>query len=417
MTLRIGITLAIAFTLPTLALGSPLQPLIHEQVLHSFGEDDNGAYPISSLVADSQGNLYGTTNLAGSNGSGTIFELTPTPGGDWTFTLLHTFTGDDGGNPRSGLLLDQSGNLYGTTANGGSSIYGTVFELSPGASGWTFNVIHTFTGGDDGGFPSGDLIYGGNGILYGATGSGGGSSNCTFGCGTVFQLQRSSLGQWTEKVLYSFQGATDGAGPLGPLARDSAGNLYGVAAQGSQSQCPGGCGMVFRLHQTAHGSWQKQTVLAFGDRKKGWFPNGGLTFDRAGNLYGTTSLGGDLSCNPPNGCGIVFKINSTGKETVVHSFTGNGDGMLPETGLTLGPAGHLLGTTAEGGNAIPNCEFGCGTVFDVAPSGKVVILYPFGGSDGLMPLAPVFWDGAGHVYGTTLEGGTGFAGNVFELTR
>jgi uncharacterized repeat protein (TIGR03803 family) len=392
----------------------PSNATIREQVLHSFGEDDNGAYPISGAVLDAQGNLYGTTNLAGAGGAGTVFELVPAQGG-WTYVLLHSFEGTDGGNPRSGVLVDKSGKLYGTTSNGGSSIYGTVYELTPNGNDWTFNVIHDFSGGADGGFPSGDLIAAGRDTLLGMTGGGGDSNNCNnFGCGTVFALRRNG-DQWTEQVIYSFQSGADGSGPIGALTMDPAGNLYGVLASG---QCQAGCGSVFRLHRTANGLWQKRTVFTFNDKKRGWFPNGGLTFDRAGNLYGTTSLGGDLTCNPPNGCGIVFKINAQGEQTVVHSFTdSHGDGRLPETGLALGPNGHLLGTTAQGGHSIPNCEFGCGTVFDVAPSGKVTIVYSFGGADGLMPLAPVFWDGTGHVYGTTFEGGTGFAGNVFELSR
>lgn len=402
----------------TILFTGSVRAAVKEQVLHSFGEDDNGAYPISSLVADSRGNLFGTTNLAGANGAGTIFELSPAAGGGWNFVLLHSFSFDQGSDSRSGLLIDRSGNLYGTTNQGGSSASGTAFELSPSGSGFNFNVLYNFMGGTDGGFPSGPLISDGKSSLFGLTGGGGGSSNCTFGCGTVFQLTKTGAGQWVETVLYSFQGGSDGSGPFGPLTADRAGNLYGITGLGGSSQCQGGCGTVFRLHRTMNGTWRKQIVFRFTDKEHGWFPNGGLIFDQAGNLYGTTSLGGDLTCNPPNGCGIVFKINSKGEETMVHGFSGsNGDGMLPETGLSPGPNGHLLGTTSEGGHSVPNCEFGCGTVFDVTPAGKVIVIYSFANADGMMPLAPVYWDGAGHVYGTTFEGGDGAAGTVFELTR
>jgi len=401
----------------TFLLILPVHAAVKEKVLHSFGEDNNGAYPISSIVSDSQGNLFGTTNLAGANGIGTIFELMPAAGGGWTFALLHSFTLDEGGNPRTGLIRDQAGNLYGTTDDGGVLTFGTAFELSPKGSGWDFNLIYNFAGGADAAFPSGSLISDGRGSFFGTTGGGGGSGNCTFGCGTVFQLRNNGNGQWTEQVLYGFQGGSDGADPIGPLVADRGGNLYGVTELGGTSQCQGGCGTIFRLHREANGAWRKQTVLQFSDKQHGWFPNGGLAFDSSGNLYGTASLGGDLTCNPPNGCGLVFKINSRGEETVVHNFSNsNGDGMFPETGLSTGPGGHLLGTTAEGGHSIPNCEFGCGTVFDITPTGKVVVVYSFGLDDGVMPLAPVYWDGVGHVFGTTFEGGTGFAGTVFELT-
>jgi len=387
---------------------------VQEQVLFAFAEDEKGAYPMAGVVTDAQGNLYGTTNLAGA-GVGTVFELSPAQGGGWMYNVLHTFNFDDGGNSRSGLLYDLSGNLYGTSSEGGASNFGTVFELSPdGSGGWSFQTIYNFNVGD-GAFPAGELISDDNGALYGMTGAGGSSNHCNFGCGTVFQLQRNSLGQWIENVLYSFQGFSDGTGPIGRLVRDRAGNFYGIVGS---TQCQGGCGSVFRLHRKANGTWQKQTVYSFSDKQHGWFPNGGLTFDGAGNLYGTTQLGGELGCNPPNGCGVVFKINALGEESVVHSFSNhNGDGLYPGASLVLGPGSHLLGTTTQGGHGIPNCEFGCGTVFDVTPSGKVAIVFSFGLDNGASPMAPVFWDGKGHVYGTTFEGGSGFAGTVFELTR
>jgi uncharacterized repeat protein (TIGR03803 family) len=380
-----------------------------EQVLHSFQEDNNGAYPQSGVVVDSKGNIYGTTSLAGADGAGTVFQLTPASGSG--FTLLHTFNGtSDGANPRSSLLL-KSGKLYGTTIGAGSSIFGTVFELTPDSSGWTYKVIHSFTGGADGGFPSGDLRSDAKGNFYGTTAAGGGSRNCTSGCGTVFQLNRSPGGTWTEKALYSFQGGTDGAGPSGALAMDRAGSLYGSTVQGGSNQCSAGCGTAFKLSRTSKGAWQKKTLSAFADMQLGWMPYSGLTFDRTGNLYGTTSLGGNLNCNPPNGCGTVFKLNPQGKQIVIHRFVNtDGDGMFPMAGLVLGAAGHLYGTTYYGGT------YGSGTVFRLTTSGKLATVHDFTGDDGAFPEAPLFWDGAGHLYSTTFEGGTGSTGTVFVVT-
>jgi len=407
----------ILFGLVVAALLSLAGPALHadskEQVLYSFEEDDNGAYPEAGVIRDSQGNLYGTANLAGADGGGTVFELTPHAGG-WTFTLLHTFdVNNDGGYPRTGLLLDKSGNLYGTTSIGGPSDAGTLFELSPNGGGWTYQVIHDFDG-TDGDSPSGDLVSDGKNTLYGVTGGGGGSKVCTFGCGTVFQLKRVGSA-WKYKILYAFQGGADGSGPIGTLARDRAGNFYGMTALGGSAQCSGGCGTAFKLSLTAKGKWKKTTLPALADKKHGWFPYGGLTFGRAGNLYGTTGLGGNLNCNPPNGCGIVFQLTPQGKEDVIHRFTqSNGDGSFPGASLILAKGGRLYGSTQEGGQNGNECS-GCGTVFEVAPGGKVKTIYAFKGSDGAMPQAPLFWDGDSNLYGTTFEGGSGFTGTVFEL--
>lgn len=417
-----NLSLALIVVVTTLVAATPSRAATQEQVLNSFQEGDgnNGVYPASRVILDSIGNLYGTASLGGANGVGAVFQLTPVSGGGgWTFTLIHSFNGTgDGENPRSGLLLDKSGNLYGTTTGAGSSVFGTAFELSPAPAGWTFDVIHNFTGGADGGFPSSDLIADSSGALYGVTSAGGASANCDFGCGTVFELKRSGNGEWKEQILYSFQGGLDGREPIGALALDHAGNLYGLTAQGGSNQCTAGCGTAFKLNRTPNGTWQKTTLPAFADKAHGWFPYGGVIFDQTGNLYGTTGAGGNLNCNPPNGCGTVFRLDPNGAQIVIHSFAGTGGGgMVPQAGLVLGAAGHLYGTTSLGGQLADGCASGCGTVFEVMPTGKLKTLYKFKGEDGAMPEAPLLWDGARHFYGTTFEGGTGTVGTVFELTR
>lgn len=385
-----------------------------ETVLHAFMEDDNGAYPLAGVILDAAGNIYGTTSLAGANGAGTVFELVPSVTG-WSLTVLHTFNGtSDGGNSHAGLIFDKSGRLYGTASSGGTYDSGTVFQMTPSASGWQYRVIHAFRGGNDGIGPSGELLFDGKGVLFGTTASGG-SNRCGFGCGMVFTLKRSPSGKWTERVLYRFQGGKDGAGPVGSLVFDAAGNAYGTTAGGGSNKCNGGCGTAFRLTRTAKGTWKETVLYRFTGKSDGWSPQGGLTFDAMDSLYGTTYLGGNPSCNSPNGCGVEFKLSKHGKETVLHRFTGTaGDGSFPMSRLVLG-AGHLYGTTVEGGSS-KACEFGCGTVFRVSKTGNLTVLHSFDGTARASPYAPLSLDGAGHLYSTTFEGGSGFAGVVFKLT-
>lgn len=422
MKCSLSVLVTLAVCCPLLAFSQSIRPQlkVHEQVLYGLGEDLNGGYPQSSVAVDPQGNIYGTADLAGANGAGTVYDLT-LQAGEWAITVLFTFDLNSGGNPLTGMLLDPAGNLYGTTSDGGPTGKGSIFTLTHSPSGWAFQDIHDFAGNPDGDFPSGNMIFGRGNVIYGTTSGGGTGAGCQFGCGTVFQLTRSQQGTWTETVLYSFQGGGDGSAPLGPMAIDKAGNLYGVTAVGGTGNCQNGCGTVFRLHPTNQGTWQKRTLLNFPGQQNGWWPVGGVAFDPAGNLYGVTSLGGDTSCNPPNGCGVVFKIDRSGQATVVHAFAHDGkDGMLPQAGVIAGPGGLIYGTTAEGG-IDTNCEFGCGTVFAIDATGHETILYSFlgqfGGPDGAQPEAPLFWDHAGHLFGTTFEGGTRFAGTVFALSK
>ena len=275
-----------------------------ETVLYSFaGGAADGAYPEASLIMDLAGNLYGTTFGGGSSacpgGCGVVFKLSPTG----TETVLYSFTGDtDGANPIAGLIRDAAGNFYGTTLLRGtpgctySYGCGTVFELSPAGS---LRVLHSFSGGADGGNPQGGVILDASGNLYGTT-AGGGASTCSGGCGVVFKLSPAG----TETVLYSFTGATDGANPNSGLIEDAAGTFYGTTFNGnSLAACRAGCGTVFELSSAG----TETALYDFNGGANGANPNASLIQDAAGNLYGTASAAG-IYAECPTGCGTVFKL-------------------------------------------------------------------------------------------------------------
>jgi uncharacterized repeat protein (TIGR03803 family) len=274
-----------------------------ETVLHRFkGGTSDGQWPEALLIKDSAGNLYGTTIQGGQHDVGTAFKLDKAG----KETILFTFDFTDGGEPFPGVISDAAGNLYGTTADGGSCAEGTVFELDTAG---VETVLHNFCGGD-GAYPLSVLIWDKAGNLYGTTDAGGSSDVCDGGCGAVFELSPGSGGSWTEKVLYSFcsvSGCADGENPdFAGLVRDAAGNLYGTTVfGGSHRNCNGdACGVVFKLDQSG-----METVLhSFTGGVDGASPASGLAIDSAGNLYGTARAGGDTKCDPPHGCGTVFEI-------------------------------------------------------------------------------------------------------------
>jgi uncharacterized repeat protein (TIGR03803 family) len=307
-----------------------------------------------------------------------------------TYTLLHQFTGvPDGNSPSGSLVGDQAGNYYGTTDSGGDYDNGTVFKLNTSGR---YKVLYSFTGGQDGGDPYGGLIRDAAGNFYGTTVKGG-----AFNLGTVIKLNAS--GKF--KVLYSFAGGADGAFPYASLIRDAAGNLYGTTTQGGAS----GYGTVFKLDPTG-----SETLLHSFTGEDGRDPNAGLIRDAAGNLYGTTTLGGNLGCGGGYGCGTVFKLDASGIETVLHSFSGGQDGEEPtHAGLIHDAAGNLYGTTAYGGTSDN------GTVFKLNAGGKYKVLYSFTGANGANPKAGLIRDAAGNLYGTTLKGGSSDHGTVFKL--
>jgi len=329
-----------------------------EQVLHSFNlSGSDGAFPEGGLILDAFGNLYGTTSCyvyqCGEYGYGNIFELKHKHG-KWTEKILHSFNGTDGANPYGRLSFDAAGNLYGTTLNGGAYGQGTAFELMPNNGRWTEKVLHSFDPNDyDGCEPYAGMIFDSTGNLYGSTSIGGTGAECApFGCGTVFELIPGN-GQWTEEVLYSFgQNADDGASP-NDLVFDASGNLYGTTSGGGGKY---GYGTVFELVLN-NGNWTEAVLHRF-NRKDGAYPQSGLAFDAAGNLYGTTHEGG------AGLAGVAFELrasNAKWTERVLHRFGHGRDASQPSGGLVFDPAGNLYGLSYGGGEA------GNGTVFQLAP--------------------------------------------------
>jgi uncharacterized repeat protein (TIGR03803 family) len=326
-----------------------------------------------------------------------------------TFKVLHRLT-----NSQAGLVRDRAGNLYGTDAVGPGA-HGSVFKLHNYSNHTKYSVLYAFGGSPDGSSPFAGLIMDAAGNLYGTTVAGG-NPVCGSGCGTVFMLDTTGK----ETVLYRFGGSPDGANPYDAgLITDATGNLYGTTTYGGNANCVAGCGTVFKLDTTG-----KETVLySFSGGTDGGQPQAGLTMDAAGNLYGTTVAGGRTPC-AGDGCGTVFKLDTTGKETVLHSFSGSPDGASPYAGLLLHD-GNLYGTTAWGGSG--PCKYGsnsgCGTIFKVSKSGKETVLYRFagGGADGANPYAGLIVDQGGSLYGTTKAGGAGRGcnnggcGTIFKL--
>lgn len=350
-----------------------------ERVLYRFqsGKRD-GAYPTGELLADKDGALYGTTlsgglsnsTCSGGQGCGTVFKLTP---GKWGYeeTILYRFRGgDDGFLPKSALIADNDGALYGTTANGGGGCIfgcGTVFKLMPGERGYTESVLYRFRGGGDGAEPYAPLIAGKDGALIGTAASGG-IAGCGNGCGTVFRLTPEGRG-YVQSILYRFRGGTDGDIPVSRLAADEDGALYGTTLDGGSSACGVvGCGTAFKLTpRDAQGSAYSESVLhRFHAGNDGEQPYAGLIAGGGGSLYGTTIEGGGGACG--FGCGIIFKLTPADPrrtETVVHRFAGGGrDGANPNSGL-IAADGALFGTTQSGGSSA--CPYGCGTVFKLTP--------------------------------------------------
>lgn len=290
-----------------------------ENVLYAFTGGSDGAGPLGGLIFDKSGNLYGTTSFGGyitiGNppcivGCGVAFRLTPAVSGSWTETVLHAFgEGSDLSMPYAAMLFDAAGNLYGTANTGGAYAAGGIFELSPSSGGsWTETVLYSFTDGSDGAWPQSPLLFDGSGSLYGAALGGGNDTACPGGCGVIFKLSPSAHG-WRESVIHTFSGGSDGALPVS-IVFDSAGNLYGAADAGGSTNCPyGGCGTIFKLTKGSKGGWIEGTLHEFTGLRDGGVPYGGVILDAAGDVYGTTSMGGYVNANTcPSGCGNVFEL-------------------------------------------------------------------------------------------------------------
>lgn len=361
------------------------------KVLYNFKGGLDGIGP-SGLILDSAGNLYGSTDVGGGggctrHGCGTAFHLT-TSNGKWNEEVLVRFKDLAGAFPDSGVIMDAKGNLYGT-ASGHALGYGLVFELTPGEKGkWNASVLHAFTGGNDGRYPHGGLARDSHGHLYGATAEGGGyyGSCGRLGCGTVYELipPRTKGAQWTEKILYRFKGGSDGGNPDAAMIFDGLGNLYGTTSIGGDF----GWGTVFSLELDSHGKWTEHVIHSFNDKTDGAEPFGSVVFDKQGNLYCTTYSGTSSTR------GSVVELiphSHQWQEKIIHVFTGGSDGGNPYSGLVMDASGALYGTTSDaltGGN---------GTVFKLTPSSGGTwtknILHTFTGSnDGAFPFAPVVID-------------------------
>ena len=360
--------------------------------LHDFTGTPDGSSPYAPLVRDNAGVLYGTTESGGTSGVGTIFKVDKSG----KETVLHSFAGgSDGANPFAGLVFDSAGNLYGTTANGGASGVGTVFELSKAGK---ETVLYSFVGGTtDGCYPFGGLLRDTAGNLYGTTEVCGAS-----GVGTVFRLSKTGK----ETILHSFAGgSSDGEFPsFTSLLMDVSGNLYGVTEQGGTSNL----GVVYKL-----GKAGKITILhSFaGGTSDGCDVFGTPAMDASGNLYGTAN-----SCGSSQ-VGIVWKVSQKRKETVLHNFTaGASDGSEPIAGVIMDAKGNLYGSTYQGGSA------NLGTAYKLSKSGNITLLHTFTGADGDYLYSGLIRGAAGNLYGTTLYGGSGEAcnngcGTVWRITK
>ena len=373
-------------------------------VIFSF-EEDNGEYADTDLETDNAGNIYGTTVLGGDHGSGTVFQLSPTPNG-WVQNVLYSFTGGvDGGEPYKGVSIDRQGNLYGTAVTGGSGACeggcGVAYKLTNSNGTWTQTVIHAFTGGDDGSGPGARVTVDSSGNVYGMTPTAG-----TYGAGTIYKIHPQGS-SWSFQVIHTFTGGTDGAsGSAGRMLLNHR-RLYGAVTAGGAY----GSGVVFELTPTAVGEWDFKTLYSFRGQPDGSFPYGAL-LRTSGKLYGTTYYGG------ANGIGSVYEMSprQSGEwsERVIYSFQNGSDGNSPISNLVRDNAGNLFGTTSEGGS-------GSGTIFKLSPTGSgqwtESVVHAFAGPpDGGFSYNGMVVDRSGNFYGATVHGGTNDDGCVYQFT-
>lgn len=400
--------LAIALTLAFI-LAQPAQAQTY-QVIYNFTGGLDGAYPEAGLT-ERGGSFYGTAYQGGSANRGTVYKLARS-GASWIINPLYSFTGGaDGSAPLAEVVFAGDGTIYGTTEFGGRNCgvgCGTVFHLRPPLSvckaavcSWTENVVYEFSGSSDGANPGyGQLTFDQTGNLYGTTFFGGVNAQ-----GVVYELTPSG-GGWTERAIHTFSGASDGANPYNGVAFDATGALYGATYSGGAHAA----GAVFQLTHSGSG-WAESTLHSFQSTSDGGNPFGGVVFDSAGNVYGTTSGGG------AGGGGTVYQLTSSGGNWtfgVVYGFNGSAHLPGPYASLTMDAAGNLYGTTTQDG------AHGAGSVFKLTPSGggwTETDLYDFpGGSQGAIPYGRVFVDASGNLYGTASQGGTHDYGVVWEIT-
>jgi uncharacterized repeat protein (TIGR03803 family) len=369
-----------------------------ETVLYSFCSQSgctDGGMPTAGMIFDKAHNLYGTTEEGG-NGVGVVFKLTHSKSG-WKESVLYSFCPEsgcaDGSYPLGQLVFDKKGNLYGMTDGGGSSACsqgcGTVFELSPSGKGWKFSTLYAFAGGNDGFHPPyGGVVVDKAGNLFGTTEMGG-----TAGVGTVFELTHTKTG-WTKTTIYNFAGGSDAADPLMGLAMDSAGNLFGASVAGGTS----GAGAVFELKHSKS-AWTESVIYNFTGGSDGAYPEfGQLAITKTGVIYGTAAGGGTYNQ------GVVYELKHTEAgwvESVLYTFTGADDGGQPFAGPTLDTAGNVFAEAAYLGADSD------GTVIELKKSGSgwtEKTLNTFDGTDGKYPYGAVLVGPDGSLYGTTYWG-------------
>jgi uncharacterized repeat protein (TIGR03803 family) len=386
-----------------------------EKIIYSFAPATG--FSSTGLTGDSAGNLYAATASGGSNRkcSDGCGSILKLSRPYGPPTTIYTFAPSGGSAPGpQGLIRDSKGNFYLPTSSGGRNLSGSVFKIAPSGSA---GVLYSFEGGEDGSNPVGGMTRDSEGNLYGATQFGGGTGCGGQGCGIIYKLTPSR----SETVLYRFTGGADGSSPFASPILDAAGNLYGTTPESGDLSCAQGsgvgCGTVWKLDTSGN-----LTVLhTFTGNTDGAIPQAGLVIDPSGNLYGDAAYGGNLSCGEGFGCGAVFKIDSSGNFTVLYSFNGgSNDGILPFATLLRDGNGNLYGTTVSGGN--PSCSlgggFGCGVVFRLDSSNNETILHSFSGdtADGAVPgHPPLITDGKGNLYGTTIFGGLANVGVIFQV--
>jgi len=368
--------------------------------IYNFG-NANGAYPHGGLAFDSHGNIFGTATSGGFFNQGVVFELQPESGGSWSGRTIYNFgnIANDGAYPYASLVADSAGNVYGTTSAGGVYGGGTVFELIPNSRGnYNETILHNFGSGSDGKTLYSNLIFDSSGNLYGTTYSGG-----TGNGGTVFELTPAQNDAWTETILINFGSEGSPSNLYSGLIFDSSGNLFGTSVFGGAH----GGGTVFELSRTDRGNWKETTLFPLGGFEDGRFPYGGLAFDSAGNLYGTTT--GGLAW-PWNG-GTIFELTpqSDGQWT---------ETILTRVGVGSGPVyGGLINVQGD----IYGPLYDVTEIFQMSPkSGGGWTFHDYGvynsPPDGLHPYAGVIVDSSGNIYGTDLFGGTHGYGTVFKIT-
>ena len=399
--------LLLLFALP---IGTHAAP--RYKVLHSFGRSDDGNFPSGPPLQDATGNLYGVTGGGpGEYGYGTLYELMPQADGTWKEKVLHDFGSGDG-YPWGVVVSDSTGNLYGTTEYGPDN-NGEVFELSPAANDWAFGVLYTDIAGPG-------LLMDKRGNLYGEMGRG------QYKYGAIGELSPAS-GGWDYTLLYSFCSTycPDGFDLPAPPIWDGHGNLYGTTGAGGigRPAClvSDGCGVIFKMTPNGDGTWTYHVLHRFASyANDGQGPFAGLVMDKAGNFYGSTSMGGRYGRgNGGYGNGMVFKLSYIGgrwNKTTLYEFPHCADGCAPLGPMAFDKAGNLYGA-ANGG--LPDCTgYDCGVIFKLSPQpgGKwtYTVLHKLTAADGEYPRGVII-DGKGHLFGTTSGFGKYYAGTAFEV--